>query len=53
MISQWKECDMKGKKILMFGPDFFGYREKIAEELMAMGAQVDLYDARPSNSAFC
>lgn len=53
MISQWKECDMKGKKILMFGPDFFGYREKIAEELIAMGAQVDLYDERPSNSAFC
>lgn len=44
---------MKDKKILMFGPDFFGYREKIAEELRAMGARVDLYDERPSNSAFC
>ena len=44
---------MKDKKILMFGPDFFGYREKIAEELRSMGARVDLYDERPSNSAFC
>lgn len=44
---------MKDKKILMFGPDFFGYRETIAEELRSMGATVDLYDERPSNSAFC
>lgn len=44
---------MKDKRILMFAPDFFGYREKIAEELVSMGAQVDLYDERPSNSAFC
>lgn len=44
---------MKNKKILMFGPVFFGYRENIAEELRAMGAQVDLYDERPNNSAFC
>lgn len=44
---------MKDKRILMFGPDFFGYREKIAQELVSMGAQVDLYDERPSNSAFC
>lgn len=44
---------MANKKVLMFGPDFFGYRETIADEIRAMGCQVDLYDERPSNSAIC
>jgi len=44
---------MKNKKILMFGPDFFGYRETIADELRGMGATVDLYDERPNNGVFC
>lgn len=44
---------MVNKKVLMFGPLFFGYRESIADELRTQGAQVDLYDERPNNSAFC
>ena len=44
---------IEGKKILMFAPQFFGYRETIAEQLKEMGCQVDLYDERPNNSAFC
>lgn len=44
---------MKDKKILMFGPSFFGYAECIAEQLRALGAQVDLHDERPNNGAVC
>ena len=44
---------IENKKVLMFGPSFFGYCETIANELMSMGCQVDLYDERPNNSAFC
>lgn len=44
---------IENKKILMFAPRFFGYRETIAEQLKEMGCQVDLYDERPNNSAFC
>lgn len=40
------------KKILMFAPKFFGYRESIAEQIRSFGACVDLYDERPGNSAF-
>ena len=45
--------ELLNKKILMFGPSFFGYCDIIAEELRALGAQVDLYDERPNNGAFC
>lgn len=44
---------MHNKKILMFGPSFFGYSECIADELRSMGAEVDFYDERPNNGAFC
>ena len=44
---------MKDKKILMFGPSFFGYTECIAEHLRSLGAQVDLYDERPNNGVLC
>lgn len=44
---------MKDKKILMFGPSFFGYTECIAAQLRQMGAQVDFYDERPNNGALC
>lgn len=44
---------IKNKKILMFAPCFFGYREIISEHLKEIGCQVDLYDERPNNSAFC
>lgn len=37
----------------MFGPSFFGYCECIADQLRALGAQVDLYDERPNNSFVC
>ena len=41
-----------GKKVLMFAPKYFGYGEAIAKELKEMGCEVDLFDERPSNSAF-
>lgn len=44
---------MKDKKILMFGPSFFGYSECIADQLRALGAEVDLYDERPNNGVVC
>ncbi len=44
---------MKDKKILMFGPSFFGYAECIAAHLRSLGAQVDLYDERPNNGVVC
>lgn len=44
---------MKNKKILMFGPDFFGYCDNIADTLRTMGAEVDLYNERPNNGVFC
>ena len=45
--------DNTPKKVLMFGPNFFGYRERIAGELRSLGWEVDLYDERPNNGAFC
>ena len=47
-----KTC-LNGKKVLMFGPKFFGYREAIAEKIRELGAEVDLYDERPNNGAVC
>lgn len=44
---------MHNKKILMFGPSYFGYTECIVSQLQAMGAHVDLYNDRPTNSVFC
>ena len=44
---------LEHKKVLMFAPNFFGYRERIAQELRDMGWVVDLYDERPNNGAFC
>lgn len=44
---------MHNKKILMFGPSYFGYTECIVAQLRTMGAQVDLYNDRPSNSVLC
>ncbi len=41
-----------GKKVLMFAPKYFGYGEAIAEELRTFGCEVDLFDERPSNTAF-
>lgn len=44
--------DIKGKKILLFAPSFFGYDIVIKEKLIAFGAIVDLYDERPSTNVF-
>ena len=44
---------IEDKNVLMFAPQFFGYRETIANQLKEMGCQVDLYDERPNNGAFC
>ena len=48
-----QEKSLENKKVLMFGPNFFGYCDTIANALESMGCQVDLYDERPNNSAFC
>lgn len=42
--------DLNNKRILFFSPRFFGFEEKIKEKLISMGASVDYYDDRPSNS---
>ncbi|MEQ9772523.1 hypothetical protein ABRQ03_16955 [Pectobacterium jejuense] len=41
---------LRGKKIVLFCPNFFSYDKKIREELESLGATVVLYDDRPSNS---
>lgn len=41
---------MKNKRILFFAPNFFGYELAIKKELEKLGAIVDFYDDRPSNS---
>jgi hypothetical protein len=41
---------LKGKKILFFSVSFFKYENAIAKRLAELGAEVDFYDERPSNS---
>lgn len=43
---------MKNKRILFFAPNFFGYELQIKKKLENLGASVDFYDDRPSNSTF-
>lgn len=38
---------LKDKKVLFISPSFFGYEKDIAEELVALGAEVDYFDERP------
>jgi len=40
----------KGKKILFFSANFFGYHIEIRNKLISLGAEVDFYDERPKNS---
>lgn len=40
----------QGKKILFISPRFFNYENAIIEKLTELGAQVDYFDERPSNS---
>jgi hypothetical protein len=44
--------ELNGKRILMFSPSFFGYENEIKKELENKGADVFLYDERPSNDFF-
>lgn len=43
---------LEGKRILLISIKFFNYENLIKEQLEIMGAKVDLYDERPSNSFF-
>ncbi|WP_299568288.1 hypothetical protein [uncultured Shewanella sp.] len=42
---------LKDKKVLFIAPSFFGYEKDIAEELAALGAEVDYFDERPFTSS--
>jgi hypothetical protein len=42
--------DLSNKKILFFAPSFFGYDNEIKKELEKRGAQVILYNERPSTN---
>ncbi len=44
--------NIKGKKILFLAVRFFQYEKAIAQRLSELGAEVDFYDERPSNSNF-
>ena len=44
--------NLQSKKILLFSVSFFNYEKIIAERLKELGADVDFYDERPSNSIF-
>lgn len=41
---------LKNKKILFISASFFNYEKQIIQELQSLGADVDFYDERPSNS---
>ncbi|HEY9123187.1 MAG TPA: hypothetical protein VIO15_02535 [Bacteroidales bacterium] len=41
---------LRGKSILIFAPRFFGYEIEIKNKLEELGAEVHLYDERPSNN---
>lgn len=43
---------LEGKKILFFSPSFFNYENEIKQELERLGANVFLFDERPSNDFF-
>ncbi len=41
---------LEGKKILFLSANFFGYEKAIANRLRELGAEVDFYNERPSDS---
>jgi hypothetical protein len=43
---------LDGKSVLMLSVKFFNYENLIKDEILSMGAKVDLYDERPSNSFY-
>ena len=40
----------KGKRILFFSANFFGYQFEIKNKLIELGAEVDFFDERPKNT---
>ncbi|MEH7374542.1 lipopolysaccharide biosynthesis protein [Neobacillus drentensis] len=46
------EYHLKNKKILFLCPLFFNYHKKLMNAMEWMGAEVDYYDERPSNTFF-
>lgn len=40
----------KGKKILFFSANFFGYQHEIKNKLVELGAEFDFFDERPKNT---
>ena len=44
------EETLQNKKILFLCPLFFNYHKKIMKAMESLGAQVDYYDERPSNT---
>jgi hypothetical protein len=42
---------LNNKKILFIAPSFFGYENDIAQEMIALGAEVDYFDERPFKSS--
>lgn len=46
------KSELNGKKVILISVKFFNYESLIKDKLNSMGAQVDLFDERPSNSFF-
>src|SRR4051794_19573053 len=44
------ECNLKNKKILFLCPLFFNYHKKLIKAMELLGAEVDYFDERPSNT---
>lgn len=44
------ECNLKNIKILFLCPLFFNYHKKIIKAMESLGAEVDFFDERPSNT---
>ncbi|MBW8361879.1 MAG: hypothetical protein K0M56_06795 [Kaistella sp.] len=44
--------NLNGKKILFLAPHFFGYEKAIANRLRELGAEVDFFNERPSDSVW-
>ncbi|MBP3366701.1 MAG: hypothetical protein J6K96_06855 [Treponema sp.] len=45
-------CNLTGKKVLLFAPQFFGYETEIANKIKEFGATIDLYDERANPTTF-
>lgn len=43
---------LEGKRILFIAPAFFGYEQKIADEMVELGAKVDFFDERSIKSSY-